>query len=58
MSSGVCKLMVEGKKNTTFQFSVKRISNKMPEATFKLKLILNDTMLIAHTELLLQVING
>ena len=32
----VCKY--NDKQNTTFQFSVKRISNKMHEATFKLVL--------------------
>ena len=32
----VCKF--NGKQNTTFQFSVKLISNKMHEATFKLVL--------------------
>ena len=32
----VCK--INGKQNTTFQFSVKLISNKMYEATFKLVL--------------------
>ena len=31
-------LQINGKQNTTFQFSVKRISNKMHEATFKLVL--------------------
>ena len=31
-------LQINGKQNTTFQFSVKLISNKMPEATFKLVL--------------------
>ena len=45
-------LQVNGKQDSTFQFSVKVISNKMHEATFK------DSMLIAHTELLLQIING
>ena len=31
-------LQINGKQNTTFQFSVKLISNKMQEATFKLVL--------------------
>ena len=31
-------LQINGKQNTTFQFSVKLISNKMHEATFKLVL--------------------
>ena len=31
-------LEIYGKQNTTFQFSVKLISNKMHEATFKLVL--------------------
>ena len=31
-------LQINGKQNTTFQFSVKFISNKMHEATFKLVL--------------------
>ena len=31
-------LVINGKQNTTFQFSVKLISNKMHEATFKLVL--------------------
>ena len=31
-------LRINGKQNTTFQFSVKLISNKMHEATFKLVL--------------------
>ena len=31
-------LEINGKQNTTFQFSVKLISNKMHEATFKLVL--------------------
>ena len=35
-SPDVCKL--NGKQNTTFQFSVMPISNKMHEATFKLDL--------------------
>ena len=33
----VC-LQINGKQNTTFQFSVKLFSNKMHEATFKLDL--------------------
>ena len=33
----VC-LQINGKQNTTFQFSVKLISNKMHEASFKLVL--------------------
>ena len=47
-------LQISGKQSTTLQFSVKLISNEMHEATFKLK----DNMLIAHTELLLQIIDG
>ena len=31
-------LHINGKQNTTFQFSVKLFSNKMHEATFKLSL--------------------
>ena len=31
-------LQINGKQNTTFQFSVKLMSNKMHEATFKLAL--------------------
>ena len=31
-------LQINGKQNTTFQFFVKRISNKMHEAAFKLVL--------------------
>ena len=31
-------LQIDGKQNTTFQFSVKLFSNKMQEATFKLVL--------------------
>ena len=50
-------LEINGKQNTTFQFSVKLISNKMHEATFKLVLT-KDNMLIAHTQLLLQIIDG
>ena len=50
-------LQINGKQNTTFQFSVKLFSNKMHEATFKL-VLLKDNMLIAHTELLLLIIEG
>ena len=50
----VCKL-IERKK--TFKFSVKLISNKMHEATFKLYSTQRN-MLNAHTELLLQIIDG
>ena len=32
------RLQINGKQNTTFQFSVKLISHKMHEATFKLDL--------------------
>ena len=32
------RLQINDKQNTTFQFSVKHISNKMHEATFKLTL--------------------
>ena len=32
------RLQINGKQNTTFQFSFKLISNKMHEATFKLVL--------------------
>ena len=39
------------------QFSVKHFSNKIHEATFKLVLT-QDKMLIAHVELLLQIIEG
>ena len=46
-------LQINGKQNTTFQFSVKLISNKMHAATFKLVLTQKDNMLITHTELLL-----
>ena len=48
-------LQKNGKQNTTFQFSVKLIYNKMHEATFRLVLF-KDNMLIAHSELLLQII--
>ena len=41
-------LQINGKQNATFQFSVKLISNKMHEATFKLVLS-KANMLIAHT---------
>ena len=50
-------LQINGKQNTTFQCSVKLICNKMHEATFKLVLT-QSQMLIAHTELLLQIIDG
>ena len=45
-------------KNTTFQFSAKLFCNKMHEATFKLVLTQRPYMLVAHTELLLQIIEG
>ena len=48
-------LQINGKQNTTFQFSVELISNKMHEATLKL-VITQSNMFIAHTELLLQII--
>ena len=51
-------LQVNDKLNTTFQFSVKLFSNKMHEATFKLVLTVRQYMLIAHTELVLQIIEG
>ena len=50
-------LQINGEQNNTLQFSVKLISNKMHEATFKLVFPKNN-MLIAHTELLLQIIDG
>ena len=43
-------------KHTTFQFSVELIFDKMHEATVKL-VITQNNMLIAHTELLLQIID-
>ena len=49
-------LLINGKQNATFHFAEVLISNKMHEAT--LKLYLKDSMLIAHTELLLQIMNG
>ena len=50
-------LHINSKQNTTFQFSVKHISNKMHEATFKL--VLTQRQYVdAHTELLLQIIDG
>ena len=51
-------LQINGKQNTTFQFSFKLFSNKMHEATVKVVLTHKDNMLIAHTELLLQIIEG
>ena len=51
-------LQINGKQNTTVQFSVKLFSNKIHEATFKLVLTWRQFMLIAHTELLLQIIEG
>ena len=43
-------VQINDKQNTTFQFSVKLISNKMHEATFKLVLTqIKDNMLVAHT---------
>ena len=51
-------LQINGKQNTTFQFSFKLISNQIYEATFKLVLThFEDNMLIAHTQLLLQIID-
>ena len=50
-------LQINGKQNTTFQFSVKLISNKMHKEHLN-KFELKDNMLIAHTELLLQIIDG
>ena len=49
---------INGKQNTTYQFSGKLFSNKMHEATFKLVLTQRQYMLIAHTELMLQIIEG
>ena len=51
-------LQINDKQNTTFKFSVKLFSNKMHGATFKLVLNQRRYMLIAHTELLLQIIEG
>ena len=51
-------LKINGKQNTTFQFLVKLIYNKMHEATFKLVLTQRQYIYIAHTELLLQIIDG
>ena len=51
-------LKINGKQTTTFQFSVKLFSNKMHKATFKLVLTQRQYMMIAHTELLLQIIEG
>ena len=51
-------LLINGKQNTTFQFSVKLFSNKKHKATSKLVLTQRQYMLIAHTELLLQIIEG
>ena len=51
-------LQINGLQNTIFQFSVKLFSNKMHEATFKLVLAQRQYMLIAHTELLIQIIEG
>ena len=48
-------LQINGNQNYTFQFSVKQISNKMHEKTFK-QVFTQDNLLIAHTELLLQII--
>ena len=42
-------LQINGKQNTTLQFSVKLICNKMHEAIFEL-VKRKDNMLIAHTE--------
>ena len=51
-------LQINGKQNTTFQFSVKLFSNKTHEATLNLVLTQRRYMLIAHTELLIQIIEG
>ena len=51
-------LQINSKQNTTFQFSVKLFSNKMHEATFKLVLTQRQYVEHAHTELLLQIIEG
>ena len=51
-------LEINGKQNTTFQISVNLFSNKMHEATFKLVLTQRQYMFVAHTELLLQIIEG
>ena len=48
-------LQINDKQNTTFQFSVKFFSYKIHEAIFKLVLSQRQYMLIAHTELLLQI---
>ena len=50
-------LQINGKQNTTFQFSFKLFSNKMHEATFKLVLTRRQYV-VAHTELLLQITEG
>ena len=55
-TKGYLCLQINGKQNTTFQFSVKLFSNKMHEATFKL--VLSQRQYVDHTELLLQIIEG
>ena len=50
-------LQINGKQNISLQFSVKLITNKMHEQHLNL-FELKDNMLIAHTELLLQIIDG
>ena len=50
-------LQINGKQNTTFQFSVNIIFNKMHEAT--LKLVLTQRQYVDRSsELLLQIIDG
>ena len=51
-------MQINGKQNTTFKFSVALFFNKMHNATFKLVITLKHNMLIAHTDLLLQIIDG
>ena len=49
--------MYAGKQNTTFQFSVELISNKMHETTLKL-VITQKQYADCSSELLLQIIDG
>ena len=49
-------VQINGPKNITSQFSVKIISNKMHETTFKLVLT-QEQFVNSHTELLQQIIN-
>ena len=55
VSSG---LQINDKQNTTFKFSCQLISNKMHEATFLISFFLKENMLLDHTELLLEIIDG